>query len=84
MSTHKIDDLTIITKREGAREFSKVSYPLRYGRFAEIKGPEYTFQFNLNGEINEKSEEKGGIKRKFYRIKTGSRLPTFLYLIQRL
>jgi len=28
-----------------------VSFPLRYGRYAEIKSPEHVFQFNLNGEL---------------------------------
>ena len=51
MPTIKVDNLIITTDNEGAREFSKVSYPLRYGLFAEIKSPEHVFQFNLNGEI---------------------------------
>jgi len=34
--------------------------------------------------INGRSEVKRGIKREFYKLKTRSRLPTFLYLIQRL
>ena len=28
-----------------------MSYPLRYGCFAEVRTPEYIYQFNLNGEI---------------------------------
>ncbi len=46
-----IDNLHITIDKEGARAYSKVSYPLRYGRFSEIKTPEYVFQFNLNGEL---------------------------------
>jgi len=49
--TSDIDNLHITIDKEGARAYSKVSYPLRYGRFAEIKTPEYVFQFNLNGEL---------------------------------
>ena len=51
MESYQIDDLTITPVKEGAREFGKFSYPVRYGRFSEIRTPEYTFQFNLNGEI---------------------------------
>jgi hypothetical protein len=51
MESFIIGDLQINPCKEGAREFSKVSYPLRYGRFGEIITPEYIFQFNLNGEI---------------------------------
>jgi hypothetical protein len=51
MEPFQINDLSITLDKEGAREFSKVSYPIRYGRFAEIKTPHHLFQFNLNGEI---------------------------------
>lgn len=51
MESYHFDDLSIILNKEGSREFSKVSYPIRYGRFSEIKTPDYVFQFNLNGEI---------------------------------
>ena len=51
MESYHFDDLSIILNKEGSREFSKVSYPIRYGRFTEIKTPDYVFQFNLNGEI---------------------------------
>jgi hypothetical protein len=51
VETFDIDNLRITLDREGARFYSKVSYPLRYGRFSEIKTPNYIFQFNLNGEL---------------------------------
>jgi len=51
MESYHFDDLSIILNKKGSREFSKVSYPIRYGRFSEIKTPDYVFQFNLNGEI---------------------------------
>jgi Radical SAM superfamily len=35
----------------GGRRYEKVSYPIRYGRLAEIKTFDHCFQFNLNGEI---------------------------------
>ncbi len=34
-----------------ATKYDKVSYPIRYGRLAEITTPDHCFQFNLNGEI---------------------------------
>lgn len=51
MEAFQLDDLEIMVDKKGATRFSKVSYPIRYGRFSEIKTPEYIFQFNLNGEI---------------------------------
>ena len=51
VETFDIDGLHITLDKRGARSYSKVSYPLRYGRFAEIKTPEHLFQFNLNGEL---------------------------------
>ncbi len=51
MGSYRLDDLSIRIDKRGSGEFSKVSYPIRYGRFAEITTPEYIFQFNLNGEI---------------------------------
>ena len=51
METYRFNNLIITRDREGSREFSKVSFPVRYGRFSEIKTPDYIFQFNLNGEI---------------------------------
>jgi hypothetical protein len=51
MESYQFDNVTITLDKEGALSFSKVSYPIRYGRFAEIKTSDYTFQYNLNGEI---------------------------------
>jgi len=51
MESHPFDHLIIALDKEGSREFSKVSFPIRHGRFSEIKTPEYIFQFNRNGEI---------------------------------
>ena len=51
METNQFNNLSITLDKEGSREFTKVSYPIRYGRFSEIKTPDYVFQFNLNGEI---------------------------------
>jgi len=51
MESYQLDNLIITLNKEGSREFSKVSFPIRYGLFSEIRTPEYLFQFNLNGEI---------------------------------
>jgi len=43
--------MAVSVDRQGADRFTKASYPVRYGRFCEIKTAEYLFEFNLNGEI---------------------------------
>lgn len=50
-TTHHIDSLAVTPEKRGADRYLKISYPFRYGRFSEIKSGNYTFQFNLNGEI---------------------------------
>jgi len=51
VQSYLIDGFSIRLNREGAREYSKVSFPLRYGLFSEIETLDHLFQFNLNGEI---------------------------------
>ena len=51
METHQLEDLIITLDKAGVREYGKFSYPVRYGLFSEIRTPEHTFQYNLNGEI---------------------------------
>lgn len=51
MESYQLDNLEITIDRKGAGRFTKASYPIRYGRFGEIKTSDYLFQFNLNGEI---------------------------------
>jgi hypothetical protein len=51
MESYHFDNLSITLEKTGSVEFGKVSYPIRYGLFSEIKTPDYTFQCNLNGEI---------------------------------
>jgi len=51
MESYQIENIHVIPEKNGFQEFSKVSYPIRYGRFSEIQTTDYTFQFNLNGEI---------------------------------
>ncbi len=51
MRPYRLDGLSISIDKRGSPEFAKASYPIRYGRFAEIVTSDYIFQFNLNGEI---------------------------------
>ena len=51
METYQIGDLSITLNKQGSDRYTKASYPIRYGRFSEIKTPDHTFQLNLNGEI---------------------------------
>ncbi len=46
-----MDNLTIIAEKKSPSRIPKNSFPLRYGKYALIRTPEYEFQFNLNGEI---------------------------------
>jgi len=51
LETCRINGLRITPEVKGAREYRKVSYPIRYGRFCEIETPRYIYQFTRNGEI---------------------------------
>jgi hypothetical protein len=51
LDSYRINDLKITIDKQGANRYTKASYPVRYGRFCEIKTPRYLFQYNLNGEI---------------------------------
>jgi len=51
MDAYRLNDLEITLNKQGADRHTKASYPIRYGRFCEIKSPDYLFQFNLSGEI---------------------------------
>ena len=51
MQSYTFDNLEITVGRQGADRFQKVSFPIRYGRFCEVKTPQYFFEFNLNAEI---------------------------------
>lgn len=51
MESYKLNNFNITVDKKGANRFEKVSYPIRYGIFSEIKTPQYLLQFNLNGEI---------------------------------
>jgi hypothetical protein len=51
VDSYRLNDFKITIDKQGANRYTKASYPVRYGRFCEIKTPQYLFEFNLNGEI---------------------------------
>ena len=51
MAFFRMNDLDITLGKKGADRYTKASYPIRFGRYHEIKSPDYLFQFNLTGEI---------------------------------
>ena len=46
-----LSGLLISVEKQGPKSIKKQSFPLRYGKYSEIKTSEYEFVFNLNGEI---------------------------------
>ena len=51
MESPLLSNLAISVEKQGPSRISKASFPLRYGRYSEIRTYEYEFLFNLNGEI---------------------------------
>jgi hypothetical protein len=51
MESPLLSNLAISVEKQGPSRISKASFPLRYGRYSEIRTHEYEFLFNLNGEI---------------------------------
>jgi hypothetical protein len=46
-----LNNLLISVEKQGSGIIQKDTFPLRYGKYSEIKTSEYEFRFNLNGEI---------------------------------
>ncbi|HSQ87038.1 MAG TPA: radical SAM protein, partial [Desulfobacterales bacterium] len=46
-----LNNLLISVEKQGPGIIQKDTFPLRYGKYSEIKTSEYEFRFNLNGEI---------------------------------
>ncbi len=44
-------DMKITVDKSGSSYYSKISYPLRFGKFTEIETKDYIFFFNLKNEI---------------------------------
>jgi hypothetical protein len=75
MESYEVDNLIITPGKEGAKRFGTFSYPIRYGAIY------------LSPVIDEPiidDARRREILRRFRDLKTHSRLPTYLYLIQRL
>ena len=51
MPSFRTNHLSITPEKKGAGNYTKSSYPKRFGRYTEIRTADYEFQFNLNGEI---------------------------------
>ena len=51
MDTYRLNNIEITINKQGADRYTKASYPVRYGRFCEIKTPQYLFEYNLSGEL---------------------------------
>ncbi len=51
MTFSHLNNLLISVEKQGPVSIKKDSFPLRYGKYSEIKTSEYEFRFNLNGEI---------------------------------
>ena len=43
--------MKITLKCEGSKNYTKTSYPVRYGCYSELEYNDFRFQFNLNGEV---------------------------------
>jgi hypothetical protein len=46
-----LSNLAISVEKEAPSSIAKASFPLRYGKYSEIRTSDYEFIFNLNGEI---------------------------------
>jgi hypothetical protein len=51
MESSYLSNLAICVEKHGPRYITKASFPLRYGKYSEIRTSDYEFLFNLNGEI---------------------------------
>lgn len=49
--TENITRIKVIPEKQGALEYIKISCPMRYGLYGEIRTPSHIFGFNRNGEI---------------------------------
>jgi len=51
VNAFQLNNIEVTLDKKGANRYTKASYPVRNGRFCEIKTAEYLFEYNLNGEI---------------------------------
>lgn len=51
MVSFRLNNLAITIEKEGTSRLIKASYPIRFGKYSEIRTSDFEFQFNLKGEI---------------------------------
>jgi hypothetical protein len=51
MESLRLNNLAISVEKQGPSSIAKATFPLRYGKYSEIRTSDYEFLFNLNGEI---------------------------------
>jgi hypothetical protein len=51
MPSYRVKDLAVTIERQGSDSFTKASYPIRFGKYSEIRTPQYEFHFNIRGQI---------------------------------
>jgi len=54
----KNKDLSIELNCQGNNEYTKVSFPVKYGLFSRLETRDYVFEFNLNNEIRHAKSKK--------------------------
>lgn len=58
--TIRIRDLAVTPEKQGADRYIKISYPLRFGRYGEIRTAGHLFGFHPNGEVRTIQGRTGG------------------------
>lgn len=51
MDVVDLPDFQVHLHKMGRSRYSPVTYPVRYGRYSEIRTRDYVFQYDLNGEV---------------------------------
>lgn len=51
MPSYRLNNLAVTIDREGSGSYAKATYPIRFGKYSEIRTPDYEFHLNLKGEI---------------------------------
>jgi len=65
MEAYKLDNVNIIINRKGSREFSMVSYPIRYGGFFRDKDPGLPFSIQSERRDQIHSGSRSGLAPSF-------------------
>ena len=51
MPSFRVKNLAISIDKAGAGDYAKATYPIRFGKYSEIRTPDYEFHLNQKGEI---------------------------------